>query len=162
MPLDAPVMNTRLRTMPGTLEEARGISRTPVGARRHAVPGRGLGALVLALALAGGPPVARGDDLDRECIELPIVVVYLHHVQDQVLDYWVLPDDSPADHEVVVRLRLAENGALLEHQILSATHARLSRSVDLAVRGAAPFTPRPEGAECLIRRAIITTFRNPA
>ena len=41
------------------------------------------------------------------------------------------------------------------------TSRRLARSVGYALEGASPFDPIPEGAECLVNRPILTTFRNP-
>jgi hypothetical protein len=127
------------------------------------------GALALAALQAGPGGADAGADPNAEpaarppaaCLERPIVVGYLHHLQDDVMDRWVVPDDTASDQAVVVRFRLAEDGTFLTYKLVSSTSHRLANSVELAVRHAGPFGPVPESATCVIGRPIEMRFENP-
>lgn len=95
------------------------------------------------------------------CLERPIVVAYLHHLQDQVMDRWSLPEDSLANQAVVVRFRLGEDGALLTYKLVSWTSRRIANSVELALAHSRPFGWIPDDATCLVGRSIEMRFENP-
>jgi hypothetical protein len=95
------------------------------------------------------------------CLERPIVVAYLHHLQDRVMARWVVPEDTPTDQTVVVRFRLAEDGSLLTYAMLSATSQRVANTVELAMQHSGPFGRIPENATCVVGRAIDMRFENP-
>jgi hypothetical protein len=115
-------------------------------------------ACAAALALAR---VAAADEA-AECLLEPDVFRYLERAQDRILDAWVLPEDSLANREVVVRLAFDAGGKLQDLEILSATDRRLARSVAAAILSAEPFAAIPPDAQCLVGLPIRTTFRNPA
>ena len=95
------------------------------------------------------------------CLERPVAVVYLHDLQDQVMDLWTVPEDSPANQAVVVRFRLAEDGSLLTYKLVSWTSRRIAIAVELAVEHSGPFGPIPETATCLVGREVEMRFENP-
>jgi len=127
--------------------------RTPLGA---------CALLAAAAALADDvePPPSHGDPA-IPCLERAIVVAYLHHFQDQIMQRWVVPEDSLADQTVVVRFRLEEDGRLKSWKLQSWSNRRLANSVELAFRHAQPALPIPDRAACLIGRAIDIRFENP-
>jgi hypothetical protein len=134
----------------------------PPGARQAA-------AFVLGASLLGAL-AARAEDVPRAapdagdvvpCLERSIVVAYLHILQDRVIDFWGVPEDSLANQEVVVRFRLAETGTLLTYKLVSWTSRRIANSVELAIAHAKPFGPIPEAASCLVGRAVEMRFENP-
>jgi len=95
------------------------------------------------------------------CLERPIVVAYLLHLEDQVMAYWVVPEDSLTDQAVVVRFRLAEDGSLLTYEQLSSTSQRVANTVELAMQHSGPFGRIPWNATCIIGRGIEMRFENP-
>jgi hypothetical protein len=95
------------------------------------------------------------------CLERPIVVAYLHHLQDQVMAYWIVPEDTLADQTVVVRFRLAEDGSLLTYERVSSTSQRVSNTVELAMQHSGPFGRIPWNATCIVGRGIEMRFENP-
>jgi len=101
-------------------------------------------------------------DAGGQCLLEPGVSRYLGRVQDRILDAWILPTDSLANREVVVRLAFGADGRLRDIEILSATDRRLARSVAAAILSAEPFEAIPPDAQCLVGLPIRTTFRNPA
>jgi hypothetical protein len=127
-------------------------------------------AMASALALAGparaqvaidaGEADAGGDGL--ECFRRAASTVYLHHVEDRILDAWALPEDGLANRSVVLRLRIDAEGLLRTYELVSFSDGRLAQSVKRAVMLASPFGPVPGEAACLIGRDILTTFGNPA
>jgi len=127
-----------------------------------------IGALLLSAALLTVTP-ARSDDTRNEavvpppssCFDRPIVVAYLHLLQDQVMRRWVIDEDSASDQQVVVHFRLAEDGSLLTYKLVSWTSRRIADAADLAIRHAGPFGPIPESATCVIGRSIEMQFENP-
>jgi hypothetical protein len=124
-----------------------------------------LAALFLTVYLLGGAQ-AQGEGRPEapeapSCLERPIVVVYLHRLQDQVMDRWTLPEDIPANQVVVVRLRLGEDGALLTYKLVSWTNRRIANSVELALAHSRPFGWIPDDATCLVGRSIEMQFENP-
>ncbi len=125
---------------------------------------KGLRRLVLlGAALLASPSLAFGmEEEASECLLKPSVMRYLHAVEDRILDVWGLPPDGLANHEVVVRLRLNEDGSLAHYKVVSWSSRRLAYSVAAALVSAAPFRRVPTGSECLIGIPILTTFRNPA
>jgi len=129
---------------------------------------RRAGALATALVLLGGAaPGARADSAAPEpdsrpaCLERPMVVVYLNHLQDRIMEYWVVPEDSLTDQEVVVRFQLAADGSFMRTQLVSSTNTRIANGVELALRYAGPFGIVPPEAECIIGRPIEIHFQNP-
>jgi len=125
--------------------------------RAAAIAAIGMG-LLLATRVAAADP----NPPEADCFEREAVTVYLHALQDRMLDHWVLPPDGMADREVVVRLRLDEHGTLRTYEITTVTSARLAQSVKLAVMHATPFVPMRGDTLCLSGRDIVTTFRNPS
>jgi hypothetical protein len=95
------------------------------------------------------------------CFDRAIVVAYLHHLQDRVMEHWVIDEDSLADQRVVVRFRLADDGSLLTYKLVSWTSRRIANAADLAMRHAGPFGPIPDSATCVIGRSIEMQFENP-
>lgn len=124
-------------------------------------------ALTTALAGAGGARADSGATADpppqtsTPCLERAIVVAYLHHLQDQVMAYWVVPEDTLTDQAVVVRFRLAEDGSLLTYEQISSTSQRVANTVELAMQHSGPFGRIPWDATCIIGRAIDMHFENP-
>jgi hypothetical protein len=84
------------------------------------------------------------------CLERPIVVAYLHQLQDRVMDRWIVPEDTLANQAVVLRFRLSEDGSLLTYKLVSWTSRRIANSVELAVAHSGPFGSIPENATCLV------------
>ena len=101
------------------------------------------------------------DRSDPPCLERPIVVAYLHALQDQIMQRWVMPEDSLADQTVVVRFEVAQDGRLRSWKLVSTTNRRIANSVELAFDHAEPIGPVPERAACLVDRAIEMRFENP-
>ena len=127
--------------------------------------GRLLVALFLSACLvrAGSAQGDEGSGAPKTppCLERPIVVAYLHQLQDQVMDRWSLPEDVPANQVVVIRLRLGEDGALLTYKLVSWTSRRIANSVELALAHSRPFGWIPDDATCLVGRSIEMQFENP-
>jgi len=115
------------------------------------------------LGLAGALPIAASSDPDpdSDCLTREPVVLYLHRVQDRILDAWELPPDGVADREVVLQLRIDADGMLLAYELVSFSDRRLAQSVKYAVMLASPFPPIPSEAACVTGRPIVTTFSNP-
>jgi hypothetical protein len=129
-------------------------------------PGRRLPAAALAawLVFAAAAKADGADPGERPataCLERALVVVYLHQLQDHVMERWIVPEDSLADQTVVVRFRLAEDGSFLTYQLLSWTNRRIANSVELALANSGPFGWIPEDATCLVGRAVEMRFENP-
>ena len=131
---------------------------------------RGIAALcslVTGLTGAGGIQTVSGaaagpaPQQPTSCLERPIVVAYLHHLQDQVMAYWIVPEDTLTDQAVVVRFRLAEDGSLLTYVQLSSTSQRVANTVELAMHNSGPFGRIPWNATCIIGRGIEMRFENP-
>lgn len=130
-----------------------------------------LAGLAAAIVFAGGsaagdagrPPGAAAAEAGAAtpCLERPIVVVYLDRLQDRVMKYWVVPEDSLLNQTVVVRFRLAADGSFTRTELVSATSSRIANSVELAIRYAGPFGLIPDGARCLVGRSIEMQFENP-
>jgi len=95
------------------------------------------------------------------CLERAIVVAYLHDFQDQIMQRWVVPEDSLSDQTVVVRFRLDADGRMKSWKLRSWSNRRLANSVELAFRHAEPGLPIPDRAACLIGRSIDIRFENP-
>jgi hypothetical protein len=129
-----------------------------VNSRRAAI------AIVLALVAAAGAsgrePLPEAEP--TPCFERAVVVLYLHRLQDRILDHWVLPPDGLANHSVTLRLRLDETGVLLSYELVSRTSSRLEISALRAVAASAPFEPMTEETACLTERAIVSEFSNPS
>lgn len=129
---------------------------------------RWLAATTALLGLAGAAPAqvavdeAQPDSDRAACFRMAASTVYLHYVQDRILDAWELPEDGLANHSVVLRLRVDADGMLRVYELVSFSDRRLAGSVQRAVLLASPFGPLPRGAECLVGRDILTTFGNPA
>jgi hypothetical protein len=121
----------------------------------------GPGALLVCAAILSLPCVSSASEAG-DCLLEPGVFRYLERAQDRILDAWILPPDSLANREVVVRLAFDADGTLRDLKILSATDRRLARSVAAAILGAEPFAPIPPDAQCLVGLLIRTTLRNPA
>lgn len=121
----------------------------------------GLAPVVAALLASANAPAA-GDTEADECFTRASSTVYLHAVQDRILDAWALPPDGLANHSVVLRLRVDSDGMLLAYELVSFSDRRMARSVKRAVMLASPFGAVPKEAECLAGRDILTTFGNPA
>ena len=113
-------------------------------------------------ALAGTSLGADAPPPADACLDRPSVVVYLHDVQDRVMDTWLLPEDLVANREVVVRLEFSGDGTLVRYRLASFTSHRLAQSVERALQQVGPFADVPPEARCLLGRTIVTTFRNPA
>ena len=110
-------------------------------------------------AVSEGPPQVPAA---VPCFERPGVVVYLHRLQDRILDHWVLPEDGLANRTVTLKLRIDTNGVLLGYELLSRTSPRLATSALQALAGAAPFEPMTDATACLAERAIVSEFSNPS
>ena len=110
---------------------------------------------------AGAGPDPADAPTPPSCLERPVAVVYLHDLQDQVMDRWTVPEDSPANQAVVVRFRLAEDGSLLTYKLVSWTSRRIANAVELAMEQSGPFGPIPETATCLVGREVEMRFENP-
>jgi hypothetical protein len=106
----------------------------------------------------GGPSVVIPS---QRCFDRPIVVAYLHYLQDRVMERWVIDEDTASDQRVVVRFRLAENGSLLTYKLISWTSRRTADAADLAVRTAEPFGRVPDSATCIVGRSLDIQFENP-
>lgn len=127
-----------------------------------------IGFLSAGCFLAAGNARGGGDEESENirilsgCFDRPIVVAYLHHLQDRVMKHWVVDGDSASDQRVVVRFRLAEDGSLLTYKLVSWTSQRIANAADLAMRHAGPFGPVPESATCVVGRSIEIQFENPS
>lgn len=127
-----------------------------------------LATATLIATSAGAQVAVDGADADPaapegvDCFRHAASTVYLHDVQDRILDAWALPQDGLANRSVVLRLRVDADGMLLSYELVSFSDRRLAQSVKRAVMLASPFAPVPRGAECLVGRDILTTFGNPA
>ena len=99
------------------------------------------------------------DRAELDCLDRAAVVVYVHQLQDRVLDAWGIPIDTLAG-QVVVSLRLTRDGSLVSHEIVSWTNRRLATSVAMALGAAAPFAPIPDEADCLAGKRITLRFQN--
>ena len=124
------------------------------GRRRAAV------AVVAALGVAASAPAEEAPS-DGDCFDRPIVTVYLHRLQDRILDQWGLPPDGLTDQRVVVSLRLDAQGTLRSFELSSWSSRDVAVSVSYALLHAEPFGALPAGAECLAERKIQATFENP-
>lgn len=128
-----------------------------------------IGVTIVSAGLLAFAVVSRSDDgvngaiaaPVRSCFDRPIVVAYLHHLQDQVMWHWAIDDDSAGDQRVIVHFRLAEDGSLLTYKLISWTSRRIADAADLAMRHAGPFGPVPDSATCVIGRSIEMQFENP-
>lgn len=118
------------------------------------------GPLRAQLAIDAGESDAASDGAD--CFRRAASTVYLHHVEDRILDAWVLPEDGLANRSVVLRLRVDADGLMRTYELVSFSDGRLAQSVKRAVMLASPFGAVPSDAACLIGRDILTTFGNPA
>jgi hypothetical protein len=123
-------------------------------------PAFALAAWLVVASVAKADGARPGERPPQPCLERALVVVYLHQLQDHVMERWVVPEDSLADQAVVVRFRLAEDGAFLTYRLLSWTNRRIANGVELALANSGPFGPIPKDATCLIGRAVEMRFEN--
>jgi len=104
---------------------------------------------------------ASGELREIPCLERAVVVSYLHRFQDQIMKYWVIPEDTLTDQTIAVRFRLAEDGNVADWKLHSWTSHRVANTVELAFRSATSPGPVPEPAACLIGRMVEMHFENP-
>jgi hypothetical protein len=126
--------------------------------------GRPLSILAVAALAAAFLPVRAEAGAETEvaapCLEQPVVTIYMHRLQDRVLDVWDVPPDTLGNREVTLGFELAKNGALVESHVMSATDERLAHSVRAAFVASAPFDPIPDEASCLVGRRLALLFQN--
>jgi hypothetical protein len=133
----------------------------------HATPRKLLRILLAAIAFGTTAHAAEaaepvpGKITTIPCFERAAAVAYLHRFQDQIMLYWVIPEDSLSDQTVVVRFRLSEDGNVVAWKLLSWTNHRIANSVELAFRHATSPGPIPEPAICLVNRMVEMHFENP-
>ena len=120
-----------------------------------------LAAWILFATAAKADGAEPGERPAPPCLERALVVVYLHQLQDHVMERWVVPEDSLTDQAVEVRFRLAEDGSLLTYKLVSWTSRRIANAVELAMEQSGPFGPIPETATCLVGREVEMRFENP-
>ena len=84
-----------------------------------------------------------------ECLARVEAQDYLHQVRLAIARQWQLPLDSARDQTVVLRLRIAESGRLLEVTASAGAESPIAASALEAVNRAAPFPPMSSDARCL-------------